>query len=350
MRRALQMLLVLTAMTTQMEAQNSFTQSRQGEPASVLVFPLVDSRMAQNRATLVTVTNMNTDRSRPVGSPILRGDVAVHFNYVQGTFPWTWISRRESLTPADTLTVLAAQHAPTVSHGFLIVVAEDPVTQNAIQFNNLAGYSLVLDLANDLAWGVHAWSFQAHPAGTPTPCSLSLGGHPFTDCLDNGGNANGAVDFDGREYTEFPDMLYLPNFMEGKTDMIDGEIVLLSFMSPVYKLAVQVSVFNDQGDSIVDQRELGIWAHLSLFDLTSYANGLGSQGPLTTGWMTIDGFYAVDLATGTLWNSEGAGRIDPPLLGASVQRVLPAGGFGFGAPLASSGGQNGNEFPPDGRN
>ena len=71
---------------------------------------------------------------------------------------------------------------------------------------------------------------------------------------------------------------------------------------------------------------------------------------LSTGWMTIDGFYAVDLATGTLWNSEGAGRIDPPLLGVSVQRVLPAGGFGFGSPLASSGSQNGNEFPPDGSN
>ena len=174
-------------------------------PGSVLVYPV--QRSGPRFFTVVSVTNTNTD---PAVGLALGGTTNVHFEYVNAVadpgdpfrpLDCTVFDRVESLTPADTLSVLTACHnafAPGGQEGYLVVSAQDPsLFDTPWSHNFLIGSEIVLNASGGM------YQIQAIPF-----CSPRTRGAP-TDTAP----ANGRLDFNGNEYGRVPDVLYVDSFL-----------------------------------------------------------------------------------------------------------------------------------------
>jgi hypothetical protein len=170
-------------------------------PGSVLIYPI--HRSGTDYFTIVSVTNTNLVPITPINQ--LGGSTNAHFEYVNTTYspnpayPITCqvIDRIEFLTPADTLSVLTTCHNASFNQeGYLVVSAEDPNGfQVAWSHNDLIGSELVVNGVGGI------YSLNAIPFDSPEDA-----GDP-TD-LDG----DGQLDFDGMEYEEIADDLYLDSF------------------------------------------------------------------------------------------------------------------------------------------
>ena len=307
-------------------------------PASVLLFPTVDSRNGRGTGTLVSVTNTNTSRVVSPRSGYRSGDVQLHYYYVGGpdTFHRVF-DRKEFLTPGDTLTVFAGSHNPEMEAGYLVVVAEDPESGAAIQFNDLIGDEIVVDVAENKVWTVPAVGHRARVTSGPTDGN----GRRKTDA-----NGNGKIDFDGVEYDFYPDHLYLGSFFE-QTAALEGQLILVSGLGGLYRVWVNLLIYDNEEESFSRGFEFTGWTSIPLRTLSQVTARLGgAASEPAVGWMRIDGDHAIHTLTGVVWSGEPAGSSpDPPLQGAFVQRFLPGPGFAFGHLLHHSGMQNGYEFP-----
>jgi hypothetical protein len=310
-------------------------------PGSVLIYPTVDSRAGMGKGTVISVTNTNASR---VVSPInnyRNGDVQVHYYYVEGLEPYNNVfNRKEMLTPNDTLTVLAGTHNPEMEVGYLIVVAEDPESEAAIEFDYLIGDEIVVDVKQNKLWSIPAIAFQALPQG-PVGTPLDNNGRRLTDV-----NRNGSVDFDGIEYDMYPDVLFISSFFEqGAT--IESELILVSGLGSYYRVDVDFLFYDNEEDVFSRDYAFTCWTTEKLADISNVTKSLGgSATEAATGWARIDGDYAIHVLTGALWTNEVCeGPYDPPILGAFVQRIVGSTGFEFGHLLHHEGAQNGNEFP-----
>jgi len=318
-------------------------QPRQLEPGSILLYPQVDSRLGAGRGTIINVTNTNS--SRIVFPNNLRGgDVRLHYNYVAGTVPWGLTDLAEFLTPNDTLTVLAGDHNPQMELGFLLVIATDIETETAIDFDYLIGSEIVVDVVGDEIWDLPAIPFKALITGGPR----SGTGHFFTDPLANGGNANGAVDFDGIEYDYWPDKLYLDSFHQVSA-LVTGDLILVSLLGQDFRISVGFLIYDNEEDVFSRTFDFICWTSVTLDQISNVFRNLGGNpNEFRSGWCRIDGSGAVNLLTGVIWRNEGgSGTYSPPIMGSFVQRMLMAPTFGAGDLLHQTGFQNGNEFPPD---
>ena len=83
------------------------------KPASLLVYPCYDN--SRNTETAITVTNTNTDQAT--------GTVQVEFVYING-YNCLETNRTRTLTPGDTLTVLASADNPNSNAGYVYVFAK----------------------------------------------------------------------------------------------------------------------------------------------------------------------------------------------------------------------------------
>jgi len=316
-------------------------QPREMEPGSVLLYPQVDSRLGLGMGTVISVTNTLGDR-RIRNNNFRVGDVQIQYFYVEGRNNWQITDRFEQLTPNDMFTVLAGDHNPQTELGFLIIIAQDPETQVPISFNYLIGDEILVDVQ-----GNRTWSLTAIPFKSLLPFQNGLLGIRTTTDL----NANGAVDFDGTEYDYWPDVLYMNRFFQ-QNGALETELILVSMLGRDFRISVNFLFYDNEEDVFSRSFDFICWTSVKLSDVSLITRNLGGRsGELPTGWARIDGNVAFNLITGQQWASEtppaNPTNQDPPLLGAYVERILPAAGFEYGHLLHHSGFQNGNEFPPD---
>ena len=113
------------------------------EPGSLLVYPLVDSRMGIGRGTVISVTNTNGNRVIDPVTGYRRGTTQVRFYYVtlSGT-GWQLTDIPELLTPRDILTGFLSPDEK-LSYGRPVGVALGP-----------DGSLLVADDVGDAIWRV----------------------------------------------------------------------------------------------------------------------------------------------------------------------------------------------------
>lgn len=200
----------------------AFAQPVHSQPASALFFPVFDS--GTNTDTLITVTNTNSSLVS-CGNNNREGDVNIHYVYFNSV-DCNEFDRTETLTPGDTLTVLASAHNPETEEGFLWIEAQDPETGEAIVYNYLIGSCHVVKSGGAAADGDFLWAYTPYGFVSEVVDSTDSCDRSFTD-LDSGDDA----DFGGpnAEYSAFPARLYLDNYFaeDGAALDLDNKIYLM---------------------------------------------------------------------------------------------------------------------------
>ncbi|MCA8942456.1 MAG: hypothetical protein KDB80_07830, partial [Planctomycetes bacterium] len=213
-------------------------------PGSVLVFPI--HRSGPGWFTILSVTNTATT---PIGAGTLGGTTNAHFEYANVTpnpanpfrpFGCTLFDRVETLTPADTVSVLTHCHnavAPFGQEGFVVVTAEDPAQPQggAWNHNYLIGSELVLN-ATGVTYSVNAYAAQALVA----------------DPLAN----SNSVRFDGVRYTALPDHLYVDSFVA----LAESSLTLVNLTgAPNTVNSLYLSVWNDNESPLSGTLDFSCW-------------------------------------------------------------------------------------------
>jgi len=291
---------------------------------SVLVFPV--HRSGQGFFTVICVTNTNLMPQTPNS---FGGSTNVHYEYVNvipGANPWSpagcvIFDRVEFLTPADSLCVLTACHnafAPGGQEGYVVVSAEDPALPpgNAWSHNYLIGSELVVS-----AGGV-AYSVNAIPFSSPVAAGMA------TDL-----NGNTQLDFDGAEYEEIPDVLYIDSFIA----VANSQLALINLTGgPLDINTIYISVWNDNEFALSATKSFNCWFDIPLHDvsplftqafLASTINAPGELdlncdgiGDVETGWASIDSINVANPGGASISN-------DGALLGSLTAGLVgPAAG------------------------
>jgi hypothetical protein len=216
------------------------------EPGSFLLFPEFDNRPGQ--ATYFTITNVNSSTTT--------GSVRVHLNYVDAA-TCQIVNRFELLTPRDTLTVVAAAHAPGVERGYMWCYAQS-TTGVPIDFDHLIGASLRVDGVAGLDWSISPLVLQGVPgAGLPTDV-----------------NGNGRRDLDGSEYERAPRTIYVPRFTGQAGEPLPrgtaaSDVVLLHPLAgPGVTTNTAWLVWNDNEEAFSLDFSFQCWTRRSLLSLS----------------------------------------------------------------------------------
>ncbi len=311
-------------------------QPAAGHAGSLLIYPLVDSQPAT--ATLINLTNTNTDTTRCLGSTE-RGSIRAHYIYFgstqadidAGTATWREFDRIETLTPGDTLSVLASDHNPEGEVGYLMVQALDPISGDLIDFDHLIGSAYVANSNLDIMWSYLPYAFL----GNPNNSVLA------TTACGNGILGSFQALFDGDMYDTFPDVLFVDSFFEENPGTFDSRLVLLSAVDANFDSEIFFLFFNNDEDAFSRTLRFNCWMSSSLLDITGTAgnlNGDPDEFQVETGWARIDGSR---ILTGTGFPvSDPDG---PPLLGVFMQAIRSD--FTAGHQLQFSGSQANAELP-----
>ncbi len=293
-------------------AERAEAQPEPYRPASALIFPHVGS--ADGMTSAVSVTNRNDDRRYCEETDFQAGDVYAQFVYVDGT-TWTQFETFELLTPGDTLTVVTSLHAPKIEGGFLLVTANDP-TNRLVRVDNdfLIGTATVVDSTLDASWSYVPYAFRAV-------------GEPSDPCVDipTDADADGAADFDGVEYAQFPSRLFIASFLL-RDDLFGNRLTLMTTAGPVYAAEVDFLFWNNIEDKFSRSFRFVCWADLPLRDISAIAEGLGGDDSetgipgLETGWVQLTPRRIVDAAGNPVSNADG-GHARPPILGVFSERT-----------------------------
>jgi len=289
-------------------------QPLQNQPASLLVYPLFDSQPAT--ATIINVTNTNTDRSVCADNDNLRvGDVRLHYVYygaqaadLPAGAPWLEFDRFEKLTPGDTLTVLANRHNPEGEIGFLTVKSLTPDTDEAIDFDYLIGSAYIANSNLDIIWCYLPYSFQAEGNGSESTC-----GHELVD-------GPGSI-FDGASYSAFPDVLFIDSFFEER-NRFENQLTLMSTSGQDYINEVDFLIWNNKEDRFSRTFKFVCWTQVSLSRVSAVVrnlNGDPNEFAAQTGWARINGRRVLDLAGNPVVDGDFA--FGPALLGVFKQTI-----------------------------
>ncbi len=284
----------------------ALAQPREYEPGSLLVFPFYDAR--PGRTCILTVTNLLSSRVR--GTGVFReGDVQIAYHY-SGSDGCLVFDRSELLTPGDTLSIIVSEHSPEADFGYAWIRAEDPETDEPIDFDYLIGDLLVVRPNDGAVWEVPGIAFRslAEEGGA---IDFSSNAHAFSD-LDG----NGLSDFDGSEYEPFPDKLFISRFFE-ESPPVRTHLILFSTLNPSIENNVDFLFWNNREQQFSRTLRFHCWWEGSLSEVSQIARNLqgdaaelGSGLP-QTGWVQIDGRRAV-LRNGQLVVD------DPPILGMII--------------------------------
>lgn len=251
-------------------------------PGSLLLYPVFDSR--EGSLTYITVTNTNASQS-----------VKVEFNYVNGE-DCSSSNRTHTLTPNDTLTVVAGAHHPNGEQGFLYLFAKDPTTGRAIVHNGLIGQVLILDGVQMAGIECNAVSFLGVGAeGSPTD-------------LDS----DGIRDLNGLEYEEAPGEILIPRFFGQIPGQVQSELILVALTGGrQFTTHLYFEIFNDNEEIFSRQHHFRCWQRMTLLELAGVTSNeflalhtnddpsevLGAGGAIQSGWMRIQGDLAQSSTT-----------------------------------------------------
>lgn len=291
------------------------------EPASVLVHPVYES--SPYFGSILSVTNTNEDASSP--GITVRLDV-VNAREKKGGTVCTRSDRYYDLGPADTRSLVIDCEFPNHRRGYAVATAVAKGTSDPVAHDYLIGSLLV-------------FSKQGSVYSVPAV--------PFTSPLAEGtktdADADGRLDFDGIEYEQAPDRLYVDSFLIGT----DTKLTLISLPSDLDTVAYFLA-YNDDGwafsatylvDCFASER---IEEYIPFFDPKFYAYNtpndpneldLDCDGDddVETAWFRVEGLRAHD----------GSLEIDDPvLLGVLTQEQDLAG---MARPLWWKGRRSGGE-------
>jgi hypothetical protein len=279
------------------------------EPGSVLVYPVQESSLlSPGLFTIVNVTNTNR-----VGS----AETDVHFEYVNvtvGPSPFLFADcniadRVETLTPADTLSVLTSCHnGSSFGIGYLVVSARNPeLIDTYWSFNHLIGSEQIVSIGGGI-YGINALPFVSPlPQGTDTD-------------LDQ----DGKRDFDGSEYEGIADELYIDSVIGA----LPGDLVLLTFLGGEYLVNVNFIIYNDDEFQLSGQHSFACWARTPLAAISGYFTqpGLSTTsndddelditcdglGDLETGWAIVRPINALSITSSAVSNPAVLGALSNP--------------------------------------
>lgn len=268
-------------------------------PASLLVYPCYDN--TRSTESLITVTNTNTASDS--------SNVQVEFIYING-YNCLETNRTRTLTPGDTLTVLARADNPNSQAGYLYVFAKR--NGQAISFNHLIGTSITLSGNDQRDFQLDAIPFRAIAAeGTAT---------------DTG---DGRRDLNGTEYEQAPGELAFPRFF-GQGDGAESRLVLINLVGARFNAVLDFLVYNDNEEVFSAQRTIDCWDRVLLSDVNGVfdnyflynntnhnLNEVHGYDVNETGWFTVKG---------TVANSSADVVINPAILGALVESLEGDGG------------------------
>jgi hypothetical protein len=239
-------MLLSAALVAAMVTSDASAQGR--NPGSVLFYPI--HRSGPSYFTVVSVTNSDL---KPKTLTSFGGSTNVHFQYVNSSCnpggnpfrPATCVifDRIEFLTPADTLSVLTACHnayTPGGQEGYLFIDAEDPSCYlTPWSHNFLLGSELVVN-GQGAAYQLNAVPFKspiAHHCPTDKDC-------------------DGALDFDGCEYSEIPDVLYIDSFL----GLATSQLTLTNLTGlPEDINTLYLSVWNDNEFALSATLDFNCW-------------------------------------------------------------------------------------------
>ena len=273
--------------------------------ASVLVFPLYDSRDTTD--TILSITNTNTSSEYCEEADTRAGDVRLHFQYIDGD-TWADFPRFEHLTPGDTLSVLTSQHNPEWSYGFVVVTAFSPVdSSQAISFDWLIGSATVVRADMDRAWSYRPCGFRAI-ADRTDPCEY----------VDTDFDVDSARDFDGEEYERFPRRLRLASFLS-KNESFDNRIALLTLASSIHQAETEFVIWNNIEQKFSRTLQFSVFFEGDLSEISQIVRDLDGNRDeigfldIESGWIEIEGTRILDAAGNPVLN-RGGGPAIPPIL------------------------------------
>jgi len=285
--------------------------SSQLEPGSVLVFPRTGF---PDVGSFVGVSVTNTSLA-PATHLDPGGTTHARFDYVSvDGATCTITERRVALTPADTTTRLVHCHLGSAPlGGYLVVSAEDPA-QPGLDWahDHLVGSQFVIE-----GYGVYALPALAFQAVGRE--------HTPTDA-----DGDGLLDFDGVEYAQLPDELYLDSFLASPA----ARLALINLSGSTASTAhVDMVVWNDHEVPLSVTTSFPCWMERRLVDLSALFDPLylaqntpddpsetdvdcDGKGEVETGWIRIQGDLAV--------SPDGVVE-DPALLGAFTGPAVDGG-------------------------
>lgn len=270
------------------------------KPASLLVYPCYDN--ARSTDTYITVTNTSLDQAT--------GTVQVEFVYINGA-NCLETNRTRTLTPGDTLTVLAGNDNPNSFAGYVYVFAKR--AGQAISFNHLIGTSITLS-------GSDTRDYELDPIAF-----LAIGAEGSnTDAAP----ADGRRDLNGTEYEQAPGELAFPRFI-GQGNGAESKLILINLVGARFNAVLDFLVWNDNEEVFSAQKTIDCWDRVLLSDingvftndflLNNTNNALLETGVNgnETGWFTVKGSVA---------NSSADVVSNPAILAAMIETSNGDGG------------------------
>jgi len=282
------------------------------EPGSLLVYPIQRSSLL-NPGVFNVVSVTNTNRA---GS----GETDVHFQYVNVTdspSPFLFADcniadRVETLTPADTLSVLTSCHnGGTDVQGYLVVSARNPdLVDTYWSFNHLIGSEQIVSAGGGM------YALNAIPFVSPQASKA-----------DTDVDQDGRRDFDGTEYEGIADELYIDSYIGA----IAGDLVLLSLTGGEYLTNVNFIIYNDDEFQLSGQYSFACWTRTPLAAISGYFTEQGlsttanddreldtdcdGEENFNTGWAIVRPTTALSITSPTIAN--------PAVLGALANDGAP---------------------------
>jgi hypothetical protein len=273
------------------------------QPGSLLVYPV--HRSGPEYFTIIAVTNTNTQKASPWS---LGGTTDVHFEYanvIAGQSPFApqgcnVVDRVETLSPADTLSVLTRCHNATTGQGqegYAVLSALDPLdTLTTWGHDFLVGSAIVVNAAG-ASYSVDAIPFRW----------IGLGGDP----------RDGVLQLDDLEYEAASAAMIVDSF----ATFAGSQLALINLTgSDRERNKVKITAYNDNEFLLSDTLEFNCWFDQPLtsvsaifretylkstpndpYELDISCSGLGR---IETGWATIDSI-AVKTPGGTTIDSDG---------------------------------------------
>jgi hypothetical protein len=302
----------LVAMALLTLASAASAQPKHLEPGSALIFPLYDS--TPGSGTVICVTNTNDSNEYCPDSDYRKGDIVVHYVYIDGDSCFEF-DRFEYFTPGDTLCVLADDHNPEQDKGFLLVAAVDPEDYDRyVKFDYLIGSAITVQSELNFLWAYTPYPFLGRPdlVERSDPACERAG-------TDESGDDDGAVDFDGFEYSKFPERLFLSSFFEER-EAFANQLVLLSTTGQDYIAEINFLFWNNIEDKFSRTFKFTCWWAGPLSEISAVVKDLNGDeeelghGAVETGWASINPNRVLDLAGNPVMAVSGDNLV-PPILG-----------------------------------
>ncbi|MBI5362087.1 MAG: hypothetical protein HZA53_02840 [Planctomycetes bacterium] len=275
------------------------------KPASLLVYPCYDN--SRSTETLITVTNTSTTVSGTASAD----NVQVEFVYINGA-NCLETNRTRTLTPGDTLTVLASADNPNSNAGYVYVFAKR--NGAAISFNHLIGTSITLS-------GSDTRDFELDPIAF-----LALGADNATT---DAAPADGRRDLNGTEYEQAPGELAFPRFV-GQGNGAESRLILINLVGARFNAVLDFLVYNDNEEVFSAQKTIDCWDRVLLSDINGvfnndflYNNTNHNVNEIAGISFNEVGWFSVQ---GTVANSSNDVVLNPAILAALVESVHGDGG------------------------